>query len=51
MGKQKITRGNAGQFFVAGELCRRGHSAVVTSEYRDGWDLLEQKLRPDRDLF
>lgn len=25
-----ITRGNASQFFVAGELCRRGYSAVVT---------------------
>lgn len=23
-------RGNASQFFVAGELCRRGYSAVVT---------------------
>lgn len=26
----KSTRGNACQFFVAGELCRRGYSAVVT---------------------
>jgi len=30
MAKQKITRGNASQFFVAGELCRRGYAAVVT---------------------
>lgn len=30
MGKEKVTRGNASQFFVAGELCRRGYSAVVT---------------------
>ena len=30
MAKEKITRGNASQFFVAGELCRRGYSAVVT---------------------
>jgi hypothetical protein len=26
----KTFRGNASQFFVAGELCRRGYSAVVT---------------------
>lgn len=26
----KTSRGNASQFFVAGELCRRGYSAVVT---------------------
>ncbi|MCJ7682936.1 MAG: hypothetical protein MUO68_01445 [Desulfobacteraceae bacterium] len=30
MEKEKSTRGNASQFFVAGELCRRGYSAVVT---------------------
>ncbi len=30
MAKQKITRGIASQFFVAGELCRRGYAAVVT---------------------
>ncbi len=30
MGKDKSSRGNSSQFFVAGELCRRGHSAVVT---------------------
>ena len=32
-GKSKINKGhlgNASQFFVAGELCRRGYSAVVT---------------------
>ncbi|MDM8000372.1 MAG: hypothetical protein QUS33_10310 [Dehalococcoidia bacterium] len=28
--RDKTFRGNAGQFFVAGELCRRGYSAVVT---------------------
>ena len=28
--KDKVNRGNASQFFIAGELCRRGHSAVVT---------------------
>jgi hypothetical protein len=26
----KSSRGNASQFFIAGELCRRGYSAVVT---------------------
>jgi hypothetical protein len=28
--RDKSYRGNASQFFVAGELCRRGYSAVVT---------------------
>jgi hypothetical protein len=30
MGENKNCRGNASQFFVAGELCRRGLVAVVT---------------------
>lgn len=30
MAVDKISRGNASQFFVAGELCRRGYCAVVT---------------------
>ena len=30
MAKEKSSRGNASQFFIAGELCRRGYSAVVT---------------------
>ena len=30
MAKEKSARGNASQFFVAGELCRRGLAAVVT---------------------
>jgi hypothetical protein len=30
MEHDKPFRGNASQFFVAGELCRRGYSAVVT---------------------
>ncbi len=30
MERDKTFRGNASQFFVAGELCRRGYSAVVT---------------------
>jgi hypothetical protein len=28
--KDKSSRGNASQFFIARELCRRGYSAVVT---------------------
>ena len=28
--RDKTSRGNASQFFVAGELCRRGLTAVVT---------------------
>jgi hypothetical protein len=30
MERDKSARGNASQFFVAGELCRRGYAAVVT---------------------
>ena len=30
MTQDKTFRGNASQYFVAGELCRRGYSAVVT---------------------
>lgn len=30
MTRDKSFRGNASQFFIAGELCRRGHAAVVT---------------------
>lgn len=40
MAKQKITRGNASQFFVAGELCRRGYSAVVTLGNTPNTDIL-----------
>ncbi len=40
MTKQKITRGNASQFFVAGELCRRGYSAVVTLGNTPNTDIL-----------
>jgi len=37
---EKITRGNASQFFVAGELCRRGYSAVVTMGNTPNTDIL-----------
>lgn len=38
--KEKISRGNASQFFVAGELCRRGYSAVVTMGNTPNTDIL-----------
>lgn len=37
---EKSTRGNASQFFVAGELCRRGYSAVVTLGNTPNVDIL-----------
>ncbi len=40
MEKEKSTRGNASQFFVAGELCRRGYSAVVTMGNTPNTDIL-----------
>jgi len=40
MGKEKSTRGNASQFFVAGELCRRGYCAVVTLGNTPNTDIL-----------
>jgi hypothetical protein len=36
----KSYRGNASQFFVAGELCRRGHAAVVTLGNTPNTDVL-----------
>jgi hypothetical protein len=38
--KDKSSRGNASQFFVAGELCRRGYSAVVTLGNTPNTDIL-----------
>jgi len=40
MTKEKSTRGNASQFFIAGELCRRGYSAVVTLGNTPNTDVL-----------
>jgi hypothetical protein len=40
MGQDKTFRGNASQFFVAGELCRRGYSAVVTLGNTPNVDIL-----------
>ncbi len=39
-----ITRGNASQFFIAGELCRRGFSAVVTLGNTPNTDILCSNL-------
>ena len=36
----KSNRGNASQFFVAGELCRRGYAAVVTMGNTPNTDIL-----------
>jgi hypothetical protein len=44
MEKEKISRGNASQFFVAGELCRRGYSAVVTLGNTPNTDILCSNL-------
>ena len=38
--KNKNARGNASQFFIAGELCRRGYSAVVTLVNTPNTDIL-----------
>lgn len=37
---KNIYRGNASQFFVAGELCRRGYSAVITLGNTPNTDIL-----------
>jgi hypothetical protein len=38
--KDKSARGNASQFFIAGELCRRGYSAVITLGNTPNVDIL-----------
>lgn len=48
MAKEKSTRGNASQFFVAGELCRRGYSAVVTLGNTPNTDILCSNLEGTR---
>lgn len=49
-GIDKSTRGNASQFFVAGELCRRGYSAVVTLGNTPNTDILCSNLDGHREL-
>jgi len=48
MSGEKITRGNAGQFFVAGELCRRGYTAVVTLGNTPNTDILCSNIEGTR---
>lgn len=40
MTRGKSHRGNASQFFVAGELCRRGHAALVAIGNTPNTDIL-----------
>lgn len=46
--RNKITRGNASQFFIAGELCRRGYSAVVTLGNTPNTDILCSNIEGTR---
>jgi hypothetical protein len=48
MAKEKSARGNASQFFVAGELCRRGYSAVVTMGNTPNTDILCSNIEGTR---
>jgi len=41
---EKSSRGNSGQFFVAGELCRRGYAAVVTLGNCPNTDILVSNI-------
>ncbi|HEX4975290.1 MAG TPA: hypothetical protein VFV48_05335 [Pseudomonadales bacterium] len=42
--KEKSSCGNASQFFVAGELCRRGYSAVITLGNTPNTDILRSNM-------
>lgn len=46
--KEKSSRGNASQFFIAGELCRRGYSAVVTLGNTPNTDILCSNIEGTR---
>ena len=48
MAKDKSSRGNSSQFFVAGELCRRGHTAVVTLGNCPNTDILCSNIQGTR---
>jgi hypothetical protein len=48
MAQEKSTRANASQFFVAGELCRRGYSAVITLGNTPNTDILCSNLEGTR---
>jgi hypothetical protein len=45
---EKSARGNASQFFIAGELCRRGYSAVVTMGNTPNTDILCSNIEGTR---
>jgi hypothetical protein len=46
--KDKSSRGNASQFFIARELCRRGYSAVVTLGNTPNTDILCSNIEGTR---
>jgi hypothetical protein len=48
MAQEKSSRGNSSQFFVAGELCRRGHVAVVTLGNCPNTDILCSNIHGTR---
>ena len=48
MAKEKSTRGSASQFFVAGELCRRGYPAVTTTGNTPNTDILCSNIEGTR---
>ena len=48
MAKEKSSRGNSSQFFVAGELCRRGLAAVVTLGNCPNTDILCSNIEGTR---
>jgi hypothetical protein len=45
---KSVYRGNACQFFVAGELCRRGYSAVITLGNTPNTDILCSNIEGTR---
>lgn len=48
MKKDKSSRGNASQFFIAGELCRRGLTAVITLGNCPNTDILCSNIEGTR---
>jgi hypothetical protein len=48
MGQDKSTRGNASQYFVAGELCRRGYVAMITLGNTPNTDILCSNIEGTR---
>jgi hypothetical protein len=48
---EKSTRGNASQFYIAGELCRRGYMAVVTMGNTPNVDILCSNIAGTKFVF